>query len=111
MSVKTISTTYSVRELYQYLIKHFLCEINTRYSLFPRVGMLRPIVGIDAMASMSETVFLIKVIEKDLPHLLKYHSACWDNFLRLGEEFLFQVFPFAKQFLCFCNTHKGIFIY
>ena len=21
------------------------------------------------------------------------------------------VFPFAKQFLCFCNTHKGIFIY
>ena len=44
--------------------------------------------------------------------------GCYDTILlagiislRLGEEFLFQVFPFAKQFLCFCNTHKGIFIY
>ena len=96
MSVKTISTTYSVRELYQYLIKHFLCEINTRYSLFPRVGMLRPIVGIDAMASMSETVFLIKVIEKDLPHLLKYHSACWDNFIAAWGRILISSFSICQ---------------
>ena len=96
MSVKTISTTYSVWELYQYLIKHFLREINTRYSLFPRVGMLRPIVGIDAMASMSETVFLIKVIEKDLPHLLKYHSACWDNFIAAWGRILISSFSICQ---------------
>ena len=96
MSVKTISTTYSVRELYQYLIKHFLRELNTRYSLFPRVGMLRPIVGIDAMASMSETVFLIKVTENDLPHLLKYHSACRDNFIAAWGRILISSFSICQ---------------
>ena len=101
MSVKTISTTYSVHELYQYLIKHFLCEINTRYSLFPRVGMLRPIVGIDAMASMSETVFLIKVIEKDLPRLLRYHSACRDNFIAAWGRILISSFSICQVALLF----------